>query len=203
MCIALCTIVTHSIAQNRPDSFPPYPPDNHHCSDDDGRGDGPIASHVAWEVQIPHGKGQFWWIGAPIVKYRHFLLSCAKTAEPIHLPFRLWTRVAEGCTCSIIFARWRQYALVEGHVAVTCRITLNRPCTAAMRIMAYYFDHLLSLDITTYTVTQIATHFEPSTVLWTFHTIQPSSLTVEILLSFYSFSFYCIISCLFNLHHSL
>jgi len=21
----------------------------------------------------PHGKGQFWWIGAPIVKYRHFL----------------------------------------------------------------------------------------------------------------------------------
>jgi len=21
----------------------------------------------------PHGKGQFWWIGAPIVKYRHVL----------------------------------------------------------------------------------------------------------------------------------
>ena len=34
MCIALCTIVAHNIAQNRPDSFPPYPPDNHHCSDD-------------------------------------------------------------------------------------------------------------------------------------------------------------------------
>jgi len=34
VCIALCTIVAHSIAQNRPDSFPPYPPDNHHCSDD-------------------------------------------------------------------------------------------------------------------------------------------------------------------------
>ena len=32
--IALCTIVAHNIAQNRPDSFPPYPPDNHHCSDD-------------------------------------------------------------------------------------------------------------------------------------------------------------------------
>jgi len=27
-------IVAHNIAQNRPDSFPPYPPDNHHCSDD-------------------------------------------------------------------------------------------------------------------------------------------------------------------------
>ena len=34
VCIALCTIVAHNIAQNRPDSFPPYPPDNHHNSDD-------------------------------------------------------------------------------------------------------------------------------------------------------------------------
>jgi len=33
-CIALCTIVAHNIAQNRLDSFPPYPPDNHHISDD-------------------------------------------------------------------------------------------------------------------------------------------------------------------------
>jgi len=32
--IALCTIVAHNIAQNRPDNFPPYPPDNHHYSDD-------------------------------------------------------------------------------------------------------------------------------------------------------------------------
>ena len=31
---ALCTIVPHNIAQNRPDSFPPYPPDDHHSSDD-------------------------------------------------------------------------------------------------------------------------------------------------------------------------
>ena len=34
VCIALCTIVAHNIAQNRPDSFRPYPPDDHHCSDD-------------------------------------------------------------------------------------------------------------------------------------------------------------------------
>ena len=34
VCIALCTIVAHNIAQNRPDSFPPYPPDNHHISGD-------------------------------------------------------------------------------------------------------------------------------------------------------------------------
>ena len=34
VCIALCTIVAHNIAQNIPDNFPPYPPDNHHSSDD-------------------------------------------------------------------------------------------------------------------------------------------------------------------------
>jgi len=34
VCIALCTIVAHNIAQNRHDNFPSYPPDNHHCSDD-------------------------------------------------------------------------------------------------------------------------------------------------------------------------
>ena len=34
MCIALCTIVAHNIAQNRPDNSPSYPPDIHHCSDD-------------------------------------------------------------------------------------------------------------------------------------------------------------------------
>ena len=27
VCIALCTIVAHNITQNRPDSFPPYPPE--------------------------------------------------------------------------------------------------------------------------------------------------------------------------------
>jgi len=36
-----------------------------------------------------HGKGQFWWIGAPIVKYRGY----AKTAEPTDLPFGLCTQV--------------------------------------------------------------------------------------------------------------
>jgi len=34
VCIAMCTIVAHNIAQNRPDSFPPYPPDDHYSSDD-------------------------------------------------------------------------------------------------------------------------------------------------------------------------
>jgi len=34
VCIALCTIVAHDTAQNRPDNFSYCPPDNHHCSDD-------------------------------------------------------------------------------------------------------------------------------------------------------------------------
>ena len=34
VCVALCTFVAHNIAQNRHDTFPPYPLDNHHCSDD-------------------------------------------------------------------------------------------------------------------------------------------------------------------------
>jgi len=34
VCVALCTIVAHNVAQNRPDNFPSYPPDNYHCSDD-------------------------------------------------------------------------------------------------------------------------------------------------------------------------
>ena len=34
VCIALCTTVAHNIAQNRPDNFPSYPPDNRHCSND-------------------------------------------------------------------------------------------------------------------------------------------------------------------------
>jgi len=48
-------------------------------------------------VQIPHGKGQtFGENGRPIVKYRSTLRSiCAKTAEPIGMPFGLWARV--GC----------------------------------------------------------------------------------------------------------
>ena len=34
MCITLCTIVAHNVAQNRPDNFPSYPPDRSemHCT---------------------------------------------------------------------------------------------------------------------------------------------------------------------------
>jgi len=38
VCITLCTIVAHNIAQNRPDNFPSYLPDNHHCYPNHSRG---------------------------------------------------------------------------------------------------------------------------------------------------------------------
>jgi len=88
---------------------------------------------------------------------------------------------AEGRTSSIVFARWRHCALVEGHVAVTYRITLNHPCTAAMRLMANYFDHLLSLDTPTYTVAQIAKLSASSQVLYCGHSTQYSHLVLFIL----------------------
>jgi len=56
---------------------------------------------------------------------------------------------AERCTSSIVFARWRQCALMGVHVAVTCRITLNHTSTMATRLMSNYFDHLSSLDTPT------------------------------------------------------
>jgi len=92
------------------------------------------------------------------------------------VPFRLWTPVGRRCTSSI--ARWRQCTLGGGHVAGTCRITLNHPSTAAMRLMANYFDHWL--DTPTYTVAQTAKRLEASTVLWAFHTIQPSSFLPQL-----------------------
>jgi len=101
-------------------------------------------------VQIPHLKGQFWWIGAPIVNYRHFLPWAVQKRlnwSICHLVCGLeW---AKGCTNSVVFARWRQCALMGGHVAVTCRIPLNYPSTAAMHRMSNYFHHLSSLVMPT------------------------------------------------------
>jgi len=47
VCIALCTIIAHNISQNRPDSFPPYPPDNHHSSDDAG-----VTTVTDWQTTL-------------------------------------------------------------------------------------------------------------------------------------------------------
>jgi len=60
VCIALCTIVAHNIAQNRPDSFPPYPPDNHYISDDVYLREGPkISAKHKWG--LPNGGAKCRW----------------------------------------------------------------------------------------------------------------------------------------------
>ena len=67
----------------------------------------------------PYLKGQFWWIGAPVVNYRH-LLPLAVHKRPKWLICRLGCGLkwAEGCTCLIVFARWRHCAVMGGHVAI-------------------------------------------------------------------------------------
>jgi len=145
---------------------------------------------VTWEVQILRGKRQFWWIGALIVKYRHFCRKLCKRLNRSICHFGYGLQWARGCTSSIVFARWCQCALMGGHVAVTCRITLKHPSTAVMPLMANYFDHLLSLDTPTYTVAQTAKRCEPSTVLSAFHTIQPSSLLYNVIFG----SLFCVVS---------
>jgi len=122
VCVLHCAQLLQTTLHRTDLIISPYPPDNHHCSDDVylREGDGPKASRVTWEVQIFHAKGQFRWIGAPIVKYRHFLpYAVQKRLNLSNYRFDCGLKWAEGCTSSIVFARWRQCALVEGHVAVT------------------------------------------------------------------------------------
>ena len=81
VCIALCTIVAHNIAQNRPDSFSTYPPDNHHCSDDVYLREG-----VDWKQQSQHRhtshdnhQGHF----APVSKPTISFAKSKDTTEPV------------------------------------------------------------------------------------------------------------------------
>jgi len=54
---------------------------------------------------------------------RHSVINWAKKAEPIEVPFGLWTRVGR-----------RKHVLhALGHIGTTWQIRLNRPCAAAMR----------------------------------------------------------------------
>jgi len=100
-------------------------------------------------IQIPHLKGQFWWMGAPTVNYRHFLPSAVqKRLNRSIYRMGCGLRWAEGCKNSIVSARWRQCA---ANVPTRCHHLLNSIeqsvySTAAMRLMSNYFHHLTSLD---------------------------------------------------------
>jgi len=83
-----------------------------------------------WGSKSPMGRDNFeGGKGRPTVKYRDTAVTCAKTAEPIDLPFGLWTQVG-----------WRKHnfncirqVAPCGHIGATWRIRLNRPSVAAMR----------------------------------------------------------------------
>jgi len=54
---------------------------------------GPTNHVLDWGPR-PHANGQFWGMkGRPIVNYRNNTVICAKTAEPIQMPFVLWARM--------------------------------------------------------------------------------------------------------------
>jgi len=65
-------------------------------------------------------------------------VSCAKTDEPIDLPFGLWTRMGRRKHKFNLFASWRQRG--EG----TC--SLNRPSAAAMRPYVKLLWQVVGLD---------------------------------------------------------
>ena len=94
---------------------------------------GPM-NHILNEVHMPT------WEGAIVSGkqanhckiWRHSAVVCAKTLNWSRYLFGCGLDWAEVCTSSIVFTRWHQCALMEGHVAVTCRITLDRLSTATM-----------------------------------------------------------------------
>jgi len=52
---------------------------------------GPREPFIRWGSRSPMGRGNFFGVkGRPIVKYRDTTVICAKTAEPIEMPFGLW-----------------------------------------------------------------------------------------------------------------
>ena len=74
--IALCTIVAHNIAQNRPDSFPPYPPDNHHFSDDVYLREGGKKTYLQQCSKLIYGP-------APMQQQTRPLLGCSSSMVPL------------------------------------------------------------------------------------------------------------------------
>jgi len=99
-------------------------------------------------------------------------VSCAKTAEPIHLPFRLWTRM---CRRMHKFNHIRQVAPMCPHGTTRCFHLSNNIEPSVYGGDAPYGKLLWPLVIFGHADLHIAKRLQPSTVLWAFHTIQPSS----------------------------
>ena len=160
-CIALCTIVAHNIAQNRPDSFPPYPPDDHHSSDDvylrEGGGCSPYSSSPMSVLRYKcKNSSNIQKLNVNLFclhttcDHRH---SCCVSTLPIfqsHSDSRLWT--AAVChvliqTCTVLKRSCRRLPTTtpvskaicgQNHFCWSDSITVSvyRPLTTAFMTMA-------------------------------------------------------------------
>jgi len=95
VCIALCTIVAHNIAQNRPDNFPPYPPDNHHISDDVYLREGRIKMPLGTKVDLSPGDFVLDGDPAPYSKKGQSLTQCLAHVVAKRLHGSRWHLVLE------------------------------------------------------------------------------------------------------------
>ena len=96
--------------------------------------DGPQGIMNCMRVQIPQCDGAIFGKWLPIVKYGDFLLWAVQkwlNRSICRLGCGLWW--AEGSTSSSIFARWRQYAHMGGHIGATWRTRLNRLSVVAIQ----------------------------------------------------------------------
>ena len=107
VCIALCTIVAHSIAQNRPDSFSPYPPDNHHCFDDVYLREGGqecIQHHGRWQVSWLSTRPEvhnIWHCPAILTFTDNFLKFGYMVFSELTFTFAIWYRPSV-CRLSVV-----------------------------------------------------------------------------------------------------
>jgi len=82
---------------------------------------------IIWGPDLPREGAIIRGKNMPGHAQRQSVVSCAKMAEPIDLPFGLWTRVGQRKHGFNRFCRVAQYALVGGHIGATLRTRLNRP----------------------------------------------------------------------------
>ena len=89
VCIALCTIVAYNIAQNIPDSFPSYPQDNHHCSDDVYLREGGM-KHLKADMACTSTVQTLYWCRDHAVAGEPFKKKCLKDATVPEYPVNVY-----------------------------------------------------------------------------------------------------------------
>jgi len=83
-------------------------------------------NHVLYGVHIPHGKGQFWGKGAPIVKYRDFMpWAVQKRLNQLIIRLGCGLGLAKGSTNSVVFTRWWQFVRQHSAMPWAVRKQLN------------------------------------------------------------------------------